>query len=345
VLSQQVERFVGFLLSRRLAHRSAPADGARPSKAAAVEEERAEAAAGDEFYLYLNKNPCNASCIFCSRGSRAWKQRVEREAVGHDYAAELESIRDRIEGWRGRGIFHLGGHEPSTYPTLLPIVRAADRAGFRHIVLETNGLALADRELVAELAAAGVTQVRLPLYGHTARVQDAITGVAGSLQMLQQAMTNLEAHSIDTTVKTVVLRQNVEELLELFAVYPEAGCSFVMPSTADAEHYRRVCPRLGEVPPAVLDRVQNLHLPCIFPHRPSWTDPQPNPGAGFVVLDGGRVLFQGREECFSLEQRLQQRVWPEACRDCRGLARCSGIYPMYLELYGDGELVPLSGPA
>jgi hypothetical protein len=313
----------------------APRPGLQLSSQAAEAEE-------GYFYLYLNKNNCDARCIFCSRSRKAFRAAIRREQARHDFQAELQAIRKRIASWSEPAVFHIGGHEPAIYPTLLPIVQAAGERGFRKIILETNGLALSDGRLVEELKAAGLNEVRLPIYGLSAAVHDSITGVAGSFEKLQQTMENLRRNALPFQLKTVVLKQNLHQLPLLLQRYPEMGFSFVMPWSVRPQSYRRVCPQLIEVPVSVLGRVGNLYLPCLFPPRPRWHDPAPQSGEGWVVLSDGRMVYQGNRKNLSAEQLAQMKLKPAKCSCCSRREKCSGIYPAYLKIYRDGEFRPLS---
>ena len=293
-------------------------------------------------YLYLNKNNCDARCIFCSRSRKAFRAAIGREQARHDFQAELEAIRQRIASWSEPNVFHIGGHEPAIYPTLLPIVQAAKERGFQKIVLETNGLALADERLVVELKAAGLNEVRLPVYGQSAAVHNAITGIADSFEKLQRAMENLRRQAIPFLLKTVVLKQNLQELPLLLQQNPKMGVSFVMPWSVRPEPYQRVCPPLSKVPVKVLDRIRNIYLPCLFPPRFLWRDPAPQSGEGWVALSNGRVIYQGNRKNLSAEQLAQMKLKPAKCSCCSQREKCSGIYPAYLKIYGYGEFRPLS---
>ncbi len=309
---------------------------------ASCQEHEEQAASKDgpeqEFYLFLNKSVCNAHCIFCSRGRDEWQEKVRQEIKGFDYDAELRSIENKLKEFQLKQVFHLGGHEPSIYPTLLPIVSAAANAGFRQIVMETNGIALADSVLVDELVSAGLTEVRLAVYGITSHVHDSITGVDGSYLLLQQAVSNLRKRRVRIRLKTVVLRQNLHEMGELLSRDRKMGCGLVMPSSPDLKEYERLCPKLSSIPPEILDRIGDLYLPCVMPKRKNGVEPSSQDREGFAVLKNGHVIRQGDNGYMSLEQQLQQKIFLDRCSECSMRKKCTGIYTMYWELFGKKEL-------
>jgi hypothetical protein len=113
-----------------------------------------------------------------------------------------------------------------------------------------------------------------------------------------------------------------------------------MPISPHPADYERVCPALGLLPGSTLDLIGDTYLPCIFPKR-KHDDLAGRAGVGFVILDEGKVVFQGEGQHISEEQRLQQKVKLEKCRSCKELERCTGIYPMYFEVYGEKEIRPI----
>ena len=298
----------------------------------------------EEFYLFLDKSVCNANCIFCSRGQAEWQEKVRRELEGFDYQSELVTIEAKLRQTQQKSMFHLGGHEPSIYPTLIPIISVAASTGFKNIILETNGLALADENLVQKLVDNGVTEVRLPIYGVSEQVHDSITGIEGSLKKLKQAMENLEKTNITVRLKTVLLRQNMHEMEELLSLDRRMGCGLVMPSSQNPEKYRKLCPRLSSVKDSILDRIGDLYLPCIMPRRNFFSIssiPMAQRGQGFVSIEDSRIVRQGVGDNLSDEQRLQQKVFLRRCQVCDQKTYCTGIYDMYWQLYGTHELYPV----
>lgn len=348
ILAHQVERLVGFCLNRALPawldndpeprQETEAVIGPSPPPNGEKTSDTEEGPESEEFYLYLSKCVCNANCLFCSRASPERKRTIEQELLGFDYQAELEAIRQTLNRRKIRRLFRVGGHEPTIYPTLFPILEAAVEAGYHPVGVDTNGIALADADLVRALAAVGVTEVRLPVYGVSEAVHEAITGVAGSMDKTRQALANLADAGIRAVVGSVAMRQNFEELDELLTVYPEISIRFVMPISGVPGDYERVCPRLSDMSRRVLSRLGHLYLPCIFPHRE--VAPREQADSGYAILSDGKAVYQGDLENMSREQRLQLTVKADKCESCGQRAVCTGIYQMYIQVHGTDEFEP-----
>ena len=113
---------------------------------------------------------CNLSCSYCFASSGpGGTHRPFEEVVGL-----LETV---LESGGPRPI-QLSGGEPTVREDLPQIVETAARMGFEHVQLNTNGIALVERDGYAErLAEAGVTAVYLQFDGLRSETYEAIRGV------------------------------------------------------------------------------------------------------------------------------------------------------------------------
>ncbi|TKJ29983.1 MAG: radical SAM protein [Chloroflexi bacterium B3_Chlor] len=95
-------------------------------------------------------NRCNLECPTCFADSG-----LARSDRGHDLSlAQVEAILDRFLETEGQPeVVQISGGEPTIHPQLLEILAAAKARDIRHVMLNTNGLRLAqDAEFVDRLA-------------------------------------------------------------------------------------------------------------------------------------------------------------------------------------------------
>lgn len=90
---------------------------------------------------------CNLSCPTCFAGSSP-------DLSGTRSLAEVERMLDLLVESEGEpDLLQISGGEPSLHPEIIEILQAARRRPIRHIMLNTNGIRIAnDREFVAALA-------------------------------------------------------------------------------------------------------------------------------------------------------------------------------------------------
>jgi pyruvate-formate lyase-activating enzyme len=268
------------------------------------------------------RSTCEMHCLFCSRG-RGGHLAHERRTDEIDYP---ELLRTTPRG--GCETLCLGGDEPLAHPDLRGIIDAAKHAGYRAIEVRTSGQRLGQPGVAAALVGRGVTAFDLPLYGVTAEVHDAVTGLPGSHAGVWRAIAAVEALGVTLRLHSVIVRANLDQAprlhdLALSRFGRALPFGHVAPR-ADAADYAGVAPTMSEVRRVVGNTGMELwgFPTCIArhadPHRSEGLD---RPPAGLV-------------------RGLDVREKPPACRDCRWLAACPGIFTVHARAYGDEGLVP-----
>lgn len=119
---------------------------------------------------------CRQACVFCSV-----KSYVEPTDRGE---AELESIRLQLQKARDAGVeeVRLNGIDPLAYSCVLDVVDAVRTMGFRRLAVFSPCRQLASAEFRRALLdrAPPEIEISIPLYGVSAEVHDAVTGLPGS---------------------------------------------------------------------------------------------------------------------------------------------------------------------
>ena len=144
---------------------------------------------------------CNLTCPVCFADSSP-------DRLGQRSFAECEAMLDALVASEGEpDLLQISGGEPTLHPQILDILRAAKARPIRHLMLNTNGLRIArDPAFVAELASLGPGfEVYLQFDSLSPEVLKTIRG-ADLTRIRQQALENLEAAGISTTLVAVVKR-------------------------------------------------------------------------------------------------------------------------------------------
>jgi 7,8-dihydro-6-hydroxymethylpterin dimethyltransferase len=151
---------------------------------------------------------CNLTCPMCFADSSTAK-------TYHRPLAEIEKMMDALVASEGEAdLLQLSGGEPTIHPQIIEIIEAAKRRPIRHIMLNTNGIRIAqDPAFVEQLAnfKPGF-EVYLQFDSLRPSVLKHLRG-ADLTRIRKEALEALEKHDISTTLVVVVKRgQNDDEL-------------------------------------------------------------------------------------------------------------------------------------
>ena len=144
---------------------------------------------------------CNLSCPVCFADAA--------DVHGsHRPLAEIEAMLDALVASEGEpDLVQLSGGEPTIHPEFFAILDAVKRRPIRHVMINTNGVRIAqDREFVARLAGyAPALEVYLQF---DALDDEALLDLRGArlARIRQQALAALEAVNLSTTLVCVVKR-------------------------------------------------------------------------------------------------------------------------------------------
>ncbi|MEZ5731607.1 MAG: radical SAM protein [Paracoccaceae bacterium] len=142
---------------------------------------------------------CNLTCPVCFADSGP-------DRAGTRTLAEVALMLDTLVASEGEAdLLQISGGEPTLHPDILTILRMAKARPIRHLMLNTNGLRIArDKTFVAELAALGPGfEVYLQFDSSDPATLKEIRG-ADLTRIREQALSNLEAAGISTTLVAVI---------------------------------------------------------------------------------------------------------------------------------------------
>lgn len=145
---------------------------------------------------------CNLRCEHCMiEGTMDWLEPQTRDRFDELLLHSREHAR-----WSG---LILTGSEITLKKDLPELAARARQSGFRHVRIQTHGMALARKDYCDELVAAGVNEFFVSVPGYDAASHDAITGVPGSFDKTLRGLENLERHpGVISITNTVVTARN-----------------------------------------------------------------------------------------------------------------------------------------
>jgi hypothetical protein len=266
---------------------------------------------------------CDNACVFCG-------QEGLQAAFPPDSGERQQSFDDELARARrlGEAVTFVGG-EPTLDPRLVERVAQARRLGFRRIGLQTNGRRLADLQLTAELARAGLTDVHLSIHGASPEVHDYHSSVPGSFAQALAAILAASAEHVTVVATTVLTRSNCRVLAPLPRLLASRGVAawlIAVPHAAGraAVAFDRVVPRLGVALPFALhalDAAEGLGLPA-------W-------------VQGAPACLLGPFAARTLPS--PPRAYAPACAACGARESCPGLDAAYLARFGGDELAVRDG--
>ena len=163
---------------------------------------------------------CNLRCAHCYLGDQAEQHRLRDRELG---AAAVQAA---LSEWAAAGCLYLliTGGEPLLRPDFADVYRHARGLGLV-VTVFTNGT-LVDEETVALFREWPPRKVEISLYGATAEVHDAATGVPGSHARAWAGIRRLHAAGVRVGLKTLLMTTNLREFAALERQAGELGVPF-----------------------------------------------------------------------------------------------------------------------
>lgn len=308
---------------------------------------------------------CNLRCRFCLDGGLLPEQK--RWVPAERALAEIH--RGFAQGCRSLGL--LGG-EPTVYPHLETLIRAAREIGYERVTIITNGVRLGDAELCDRLVAAGLTRAAVSIHAHRADIEDRLTGRPGGFAAKVAGLGHLVHHRQQgslphgVAVNTVVTTPNTPHLRRIYRFFLQLGVedvrfNFVRPWGRVLQHpelvprYREAARRATAV---IVDREQTGRGHVTFGDFPVCVWPwevRINPAlrqryfGEHHDLETQVAVFGAPEgedpdlQRFDVAERRRatQKRHPPVCEECALRTVCEGPWTTYLELHGASELEAL----
>ena len=144
---------------------------------------------------------CNLACPVCFADSSP-KRNTQRSL------AEVERMFDALVASEGEpDLVQISGGEPTIHPQILEVIAAARRRPIKHVMLNTNGIRIAEDPAFADALAAFRPGFEVYLQFDSLN-DEALKNLRGAAlsRIRRQALANLEARGISTTLVCTVKR-------------------------------------------------------------------------------------------------------------------------------------------
>jgi len=281
---------------------------------------------------------CNQRCLFCNTNLSA-----------PDFARSRPAVERRLAALARAGAAEVcfTGGEPTLVADLVDDIAMAASLGLS-VALQTNGVKLAESGFARALQGAGLNRVLVSLHSHRESVSARLTGVAGDLEKTLVGIREAHGAGLTVVTNTVITTLNHQDLPDLVSLFdPQtgtlAGCvsqmvfSFVAPVARGRKNLHLMA-RISDVRPTVEHVVAAAHQKGLRPTIPSIC------GAPLCALGPGVARFSRELTASPASALAPDRTILASCSACLYQDRCSGIWKVYLERYGDSEFRPINEP-
>ncbi len=284
----------------------------------------------------LPLSQCGLNCIFCSTPVNGYN--LKPEALRLLQYEQLQNAALEIGTAAKPGLrLQFFSTDPIAHPDIVSLVKLGKLAGYDSILIYSAMMCELADGLLSELIDAGLNSLDVPFYGVTAEVHDKVVGRSGHFECLMKVAREAVAKRISFKVHSVAMNINSHELEKIPKFVKELGGHFydflfVRDDGCSRVPVRELTPRISDLPKSVRRRL-NLSIPCL--------------GVG--------KDFRGKEDLTgaSLSDRIQKDKdahldsrykyeFADKCKRCKKRHLCSGVFPPYLEVYGDEEFEPFS---
>jgi uncharacterized Fe-S cluster-containing radical SAM superfamily protein len=291
---------------------------------------------------------CKNNCVFCKTTLQVDGAELERQE--RDVAKALEEyIKQGFEK------IEISGHDPIEYEWIAQLIGYMKKRGFRDIMLSTHGRRLCDKRFCGELALAGLTSLRIPIYGSTAAVHDSVTKAEGSFRETIEGLRLLIdlAPQMKILLHSLILKQNKDDINSIISLAKGLGIdtvAFSIPCVA-VKDYSFYIP-IKEMPRYIkklADCGKKVGVMIILTDIPFCVFEVDIPKSGIKMRNDNPTVeygtyFQPPEmhksgiknlAAYNLKKKIAM------CKECKYDSACAGFYLNDIELYGTGSLKPI----
>lgn len=311
------------------------------------------------------RTECNNRCDFCTT-------RIMFEEAGAPWTGEndVPGVLTALARYRQAGAERATfvAMEPLEHSGILQIVHGARELGFHEVDLWTNARRARDPAFARELVAAGLTHVRVPFFGATAEVHDAVTTRPGSFAEAWRGLESLRGAGLPrehVRFAYVVVRKNHHQLVDFIELTKASDLGVFVdydiaaPSSHDLRFYEPIATRFDELARGLAERLPHASRSaraCVEERFRRWLPPcvalrtfgdsilpayaTSSPSGGLSVRLEGALDGADAGEGKGREKKL--RVACEKRESCAAATSCPGYFSEYTLLFGTSELEPIS---
>jgi len=269
---------------------------------------------------------CNNRCSFCAVGNRGQDD--------GEYRDQLEILAK----YRAKGLTEVDfdGGEPTLYPHLVNVVRAAKKLGYQSVHVTSNGRMCAYEGYAQRLVNSGLTSLLFSVHGHNEKLHARNVGVPEAFEQTVNGIRNcvrLAPDSVELGMNVTVTRSNVAYLqataqlawdlglrwLNMQLLTPFGRCTTVLdPGEAAVQ----------EAVPAVIDawrdrmKLQVINSPyCLLPGYEEFV-------TGDLMKVQRHMVFTNNEQVNLADYLRERRAYEPKCHGCPHKVFCGGFYKL-----------------
>lgn len=295
--------------------------------------------------IIYGNSKCMNTCTFCSGVSPeiSDQERLSKALSEADYFLE-KGIRN----------IELSGGDPAEFKLLPQVVEYLKKGGVQQILVATHGRTLRDKNFLAKLKEAGMTSVKVPLYGSAESIHNKMTQhinpIGNAFRDTVAGLKNCEELGVKVVGYSITSHYNKENLLDIYKLYDELlptcleryylGVAFIAEKNL---HYTGdwFIP-LSEASPYIqyfIRHIDELKRPftmldvpyCVSGKKYPFmeNEKQKFPNLGTHGVDGGH----DSKELPGVPHYRIKTQFP-LCRDCKYRDECGGIPRNEWEMFG-----------
>jgi len=296
------------------------------------------------------KPGCSLSCVFCGG-----KKKVTELEMREQSLAAYRNLKDLKE--KGYEKIAILGSDPIEYEYITELIKyIKEEEGFKWVQLSTHGTRLADSSFLRKLILSGVDELRMPLYGSTAKIHDSVTQKKGSFNKIIAGIKNLlkRTNRIKIQINCLILKQNKKDLKNIVNLVSELGIKnfhFSIPDLIDnpltdySSFYipiKNLSPYVKSVYNYALKTNNKIFFSgipfCVF----GVFNPK-NINNTNILPDLGKYCQPPKSNKTSMPDLLSYRLKKKIkiCEHCKVFSQCHGFLRNDINRYGIGNLKPI----
>jgi MoaA/NifB/PqqE/SkfB family radical SAM enzyme len=284
---------------------------------------------------------CNNSCIFChEKRNRNLPQKNTREIF-----QEISVARKN-----GGSELHLIGGEPTIRPDIAEIISFGKKEGFKKIFMTTNGRMFAYLGFAKKIVNSGISDIIFSLHGPNAKIHDYHTKCPGSFREIMGGISNLKMIGFDQIgINTTITKNNyrfLPRLTDIFLKFKIRRVELICVISPNSRDFMKLTPKVSDSAVYILKileigRKNNL----------AWNLLNPPMGCQFLDFFDSNITYgDSRNEELLINTASARKIHEVSkrkvlnyikigkCKDCVIKNKCSGIWSIYLQNYGDKEV-------
>lgn len=260
---------------------------------------------------------CNNNCIFC----------IERRVEKRQDNTLQEIKREFDEARKNCSEILITGGEPLLRKDIIEIISYAKKAGFKKIVLRSNGRIFFYPNVCKNVIDAGVTDFIIFLADCNEKIHDNFTRASGSFRQSIGGVRNLLKEGARVTIGAIITKDNCERISIVMEFAKKLGVdSFILffPDTGNLES-REVLPSISSIKKCIKESVE------------------------YALSNGINIKFQDIPYCISQEYQEYiennfdaKKSKTTRCANCGLIDKCGGLWKSYAEFFGYNKLNPIN---